>query len=226
MKKLVKENPPKWKVILLKQHPEVTNINKQGSALFLGKTSNSFWTDFFEALNNISKRVEPRDSEELLAEPLFDNDKFKIGERTIHFKNWIERGIYTVGSLIKENGTFMTLQDIQINYNLTPRFLDYLGCINTIKKYCTKTIIQIFEVFSQRNTKCDGILRFSFEIWFPWRNFCHSQSGSNLFFLLSLRNRPNFFLCFCLLVCLFVRLFVITNENSEIIFFFLFVITI
>ena len=34
---------------------------------------------------------------------------------------------------------------------------------------------------------------------------CHSQSGFNLFFLLSLRNRPNFFLCFCwfvgLLLC-------------------------
>ena len=39
MKKLVKENPPKWKVILLKQYPEETDINKHGSALFLGKTS-------------------------------------------------------------------------------------------------------------------------------------------------------------------------------------------
>ena len=42
-------------------------------------------------------------------------------------------------------------------------------------------------------------------------------------FFLSLRNRPNFFLCFCLLVCLFVGLFVcsfvITNENSEIFLF-------
>ena len=43
---------------------------------------------------------------------------------------------------------------------------------------------------------------------------CHSQSGSNLFFLLSLRNRPNFFLCFCWFVGLLLCWFVITNEKT------------
>ena len=116
----------------------ISSLSKFGSTLFLRKTCNSFWTDFFKALDNINKIVEPKDSEELLAEPLFDNEKFKIGGRTIHFNNWIERGIYTVGSLIKENGAFMTLQEVQIRYNLTPRFLDYLGCISTLKKILHK----------------------------------------------------------------------------------------
>ena len=158
MKKIMKENSPKWKTVLLKQYPEIDNISKHGPTIFLGKSTNTFWTEVFEAFNNISKKMEPNKPEEMLAEPLFNNEKFKIGGRTFHFENWIERGIYKVGSLIKENGTFMSRQEFQMKYNLNPPFLEYLGCINTVKKYCRKMGINFTSDISTNLSKVQDLL--------------------------------------------------------------------
>ena len=143
MQKLLSDKPPKWKCIMSNQHPELELINVRGPKAFLNNITNPFWADFFKAYNNLSNMTIPSSPEDILAEPLFDNDKFKIGGVPFRFNDWIEKGIFTVSSLINENGSFKTLQEFSLTYGLNPRFLDYLGCINTVKKYCSKYDIRL-----------------------------------------------------------------------------------
>ena len=143
MRKLLSNKPPKWKCIISSLHPELDLIKVRGTNAFRDKTTNPFWADFFKAFSNFDNSTVPSSPEDILAEPLFDNDKFKIGGVPFRFNNWMEKGIYTVNSLVKENGAFMTIQEFTMSYDFNPRFLDYLGCINTVKKYCSKWDIQL-----------------------------------------------------------------------------------
>ena len=143
MKKIMSEKPPKWKHILEKQIPEITNISDKGSTLFVRKISNPFWADFFKAYNNLNTKIKLITADELLAEPLFDNNKFKIGGQTFHFNMWARNEINTVKSIVNENGSFMSFQDFQQKYNFNPRLLDFLGCISTVKKYAANFEIKL-----------------------------------------------------------------------------------
>ena len=138
MKKLTSEKTHKWKKIILSQHPELDNIKLCGPDAFLNRTTNPFWSDFFKAFSRLNNVTDPTSPDEFLAEPLFDNSKFKIGGKTFRFNDWIEKGIFTVNALVKENGSFMNMQEFILTYDFNPRFLDFLGCMNTVKKYFSK----------------------------------------------------------------------------------------
>ena len=51
--------------------------------------------------------MEVSKSEELTVEPSFYNNNIKIStNRTIFYGNWVEKGVYTIGGLLDENGNF------------------------------------------------------------------------------------------------------------------------
>ena len=117
-------------------------------------------------------------SEQLLAEQLFDNNKFKIPNKPYHFDDWITREIYQVKDLIKNDGSFMTLQEMQEKYNFAPHPLDLYGCISTIKKISKSTK----NYYSNQNTEyiqnplLPSLNNTSWNL--AW--CCHSHNQSNI----------------------------------------------
>ena len=142
---------PKWINILEKTCPSVTMLKEYGAKVLLRSTSpNPFWKDVFYSYIEFSNNVNDVSNVELLTEPIFFNDKFKIGDKTIYFKDWAMNDIYFVKDLIKEDGMFLTLQEFSNKTNIYPSFLFYFGCINSIKQYMNKRNIK-FEDNSSPN---------------------------------------------------------------------------
>ena len=103
--------------------------------MFAERQENPFWNDVFKAYKDLSTMYKPENSEELLAEPLFKNENFKIGKNTFFFPDWINNNILTVKALVKQDGTFKSLNEISTEYNFNPKPLDYFGCVSSIKAF-------------------------------------------------------------------------------------------
>ena len=136
-------NGKKWKSILLKQVPEIENLNNFGAAILKNKKVNPFWDDVFKSYKDLHSKHKPNTSEELLAEPLFSNEHLKIDKNTFYFQDWVEKGILTVKSLFKEDGSFLSLNEFEEEYNFFPRPLDFFGCVSTIKRFARTQGIEI-----------------------------------------------------------------------------------
>ena len=142
-RRLFKESSGKWKFILMKKAPEIMNLKKYGTDLLEKKNVNPFWNDVFKAYSKLSSIYIPKTSEELLAEPLFLNKHFKIAKKTFLFPEWLTYEIATVGALVNRDGSFKSIDEFTREYNFNPKYLDYYGCISTIKEYAKKQSIEI-----------------------------------------------------------------------------------
>ena len=93
-------------------------------------------------------------SEELLAEPLFLNNNFKIDKKTFLFPEWINKNITSVGALVKENGSFKTLIEIMTEFDFAPKPLENFGCRSVIKESAKRTSITLKsdKVYSKSKT--------------------------------------------------------------------------
>ena len=143
IKRIFNDTPGKWKSIIKKNKPEIMNYDKYGTNLFAGNQDNPFWNDVFKAYRELSKTYKPENSEELLAEPLFKNENFKIGKKTFIFPDWIMNGVSTVGMLVRQDGTFKSINQTMTEYEFNPKTLDYHGCISSIKEFMKKKSITL-----------------------------------------------------------------------------------
>ena len=62
-----------------------------------------FWINVFQAYEDLSDRVDLNISSELLIEPLFLKNKFKIDnkKKVLHFRKWTSKNIFFVKDLLK-----------------------------------------------------------------------------------------------------------------------------
>ena len=107
------------------------------------KNINPFWNDVFKAYGSLGDAYIPTTPEELLAEPLFFNKKFKIDKKTIFFPDWTVSGVYTVGALVRIDGSFKSLNEFKTEFNMNTKMLDYFGCLNMINSFVRKYSINI-----------------------------------------------------------------------------------
>ena len=135
LKKTVREKQPKWMHILKSKGFKTADMDTFGTRMFTNRFSNPFWKDVFNAYNDLDNKMKPKDADEFLAEPLFKNNKFKIANETIHYEDWVTNHIFLVKHLLKDNGSFMTLQEFQGKYDFNPRPLEFFGCISSIAKF-------------------------------------------------------------------------------------------
>ena len=133
----------KWFEILYKTCPSISMLKEYGANVLVRNTfPNPFWKDVFASYIEFSDNVHPN-KEEILLEPIFFNNKFLINSKTMYFKDWVMKDIYFIRDLVKEDGTFMTLQEFKDKTNTQAPFLSYFGCINTIRKYLQKKDIKL-----------------------------------------------------------------------------------
>ena len=102
LRRTLSENGRKWKSILVKQVPEIENINKFGPSMLINKKVNSFWKDVFKSYEDLHVKHKPDTSEELLAEPLFLNEHFKIVKKLSTFKTGQKMAYEQLDHLLKK----------------------------------------------------------------------------------------------------------------------------
>ena len=65
------------------------------------------------------------------------------------YRDWAQAGIFSVKDLLEDDGSFFTLQNFKDKYNIQENNLHkFIGCINTIRKYCRKINILLDENMS------------------------------------------------------------------------------
>ena len=96
------------------------------SSLVSTNPCNKFYHDLLESWFDFII-VKPAIFNELLAEPLFYNDLFKIGGRHIstEYLDWAQAGITTVAHILQCNGSFCNKSEVETQFNIVIRYLKY-----------------------------------------------------------------------------------------------------
>lgn len=159
IRKILNNNAAKWAEIINATNPEALQLDR----LCLNEDNinnlNPFWKDTFNAYKALDRNIMINKAEELLAEPIHNNEKFKIGKNVILFNEWKAHNVLRVQDLIANNGKFVTFHDFALKHGLTPRLLDYLGCVASIKKYIKTCNIKLKTNIAEEQTKTSIILK-------------------------------------------------------------------
>ena len=170
---------PKWMALLTNACPDINLAKFFGAGYFKRKNLNPFWRDVLDAYHVLHEKIEIMDTESLLAEPLFFNDRFTINKQWMNFPEWKRKNVYYVKDLLKEGGTFLRIEEFNRKYNINAKLLDFWGCINVIKRYIRANNIECLDKKSNENMK-------AFEI------ICKPQKGAKQYYkiILGKTDRP------------------------------------
>ena len=157
LKRFKNDSNAKWKIILQATNPEIEHMDIYGSKLLNPRSANPFWTNVFQAYHNLYDCTELDIAEDVLIEPLFLNPKLKINGNVFNFIPWSNKQITSIKDLIKEDGSFLTIQEFNTKYNINVRALEYLGCVSSIKAYLKKRKIQLSSNRSQLYPKTQSM---------------------------------------------------------------------
>ena len=100
------------------------------------KIPNQFWKDVFMAWSKVVKSHQPTNNIDLMESVIWYNDNIRVGKKTMYYRHWVKNGVLFVNDLIKENGTFLSLDEFRKIYNIRTNFLEYGAIINALKKSC------------------------------------------------------------------------------------------
>ena len=96
------------------------------------------------AYKEFGKQIHVKNSEELVAEPIFCNQNVLVRNRTIFKnKNWIDKGVCYIKNLLKDNGTFMSFKKFAEKFGIKTDYITYIGCVQAINSYIHKTEITV-----------------------------------------------------------------------------------
>ena len=144
----------KWKNIAKNEFPFLQNLQLYGPSYVINNARNNlFWVHTFRAYKEFCNHVKLEKADELLAEPVFYNEKFKVGNMIITHANWMQNGVYCVSDFLRDNGEFLTFAEFSTKYNIRTDFVTFNGCIRTVKAYMKKAQIQ-FTNNNASNTSC------------------------------------------------------------------------
>ena len=63
---------------------------------------------------------------EILSEPLWFNKTITIDRQSIFWPSWYAHDIKFIKDLLHNDGTFLTIDELKLNYNISCNFLDHL----------------------------------------------------------------------------------------------------
>ena len=95
-------------------------------------TGNKFWKEVFNLSLGMNSYFDCWRDLNLNRELLFYNDRIKLDQDI--YVNWRNRGIFTIGDILQENGQILSRQELEEKYNLKVNDLEYIGIINAIPR--------------------------------------------------------------------------------------------
>ncbi len=96
---------------------------------------NEFWYDVLFSWSSLISIVnnDDLDFNRIAKQYLWWNDKIKVGNKSVKYANWEERGVRFVNDLLNDNGTFMSKDEFEGLYNVRTNTVQYYGIIRAIK---------------------------------------------------------------------------------------------
>ena len=73
------------------------------------KLKNTFWKDVLLSWEKVIEKEQNFNWHFFLANPIWFNNKIKIDNKSIFYKEWFEKGVRSINNLINEDRTYLTL---------------------------------------------------------------------------------------------------------------------
>ena len=97
-------------------------------------TDNQFWKEFLTVLHEFTILTSKKFAFNVLQNPLWYNPKISIDGKSIFIKSLFKNGFHIVSDLFKENGCFISYEDLKQNNNIKIPFTSFLGLKKSILK--------------------------------------------------------------------------------------------
>ena len=137
----------KWKNICVQLHPHLNNLEKYGPCFInFKKKQNLFWLHTFKAYKLFYDKVHIKTEQEVLAEPVLFNEKFKIGGNVITNTKLVDKNVWYVAHFLKENGSFLRYEEFIRKYDMNLDFISYAGYVSMLKNFFAKMKITITDI--------------------------------------------------------------------------------
>ena len=95
---------------------------------------NTVWKDVLLSWEKVIEKEQNFNWHFFLANPIWFNNKIKIDNTSIFYKEWFEKGVRSINDLINEDGTYLTLDQFQEKYKIVVNFLKYNSIISAIRQ--------------------------------------------------------------------------------------------
>ena len=96
-------------------------------------TNNPFWGDVFNSYLKFTELYTVKSWEEIINVPIWHNSLLKINGSSFFLKKYYEKGILFIGDILKDNGEFLSFENLIQKYNVQTNFLQYRSLISCIK---------------------------------------------------------------------------------------------
>ena len=96
---------------------------------------NVFWKDVFDSYKVLQDKIIPNTWFGFLQNPIWFNDRIKVGGSCVFYRRWLEKGIYCVNDLLNEDGDFASLNQFLNKFSVQVDFLTFEGLLNSIRFY-------------------------------------------------------------------------------------------
>ena len=106
--------------------------------LYLGPIkviNNKFWLEVFEAWKELNLKRKVTSVIDVLGSSLWKNNNIQVDNSTVYYKDWIEKGIWTVNDLLTPEGEFMSFQYFRESFSINCTFLHFYGLVLSVKKW-------------------------------------------------------------------------------------------
>jgi exonuclease III len=113
---------------------KLVHCGKHYSEKLENEILNPFWKDVLQCFIQFQDKLDFIPAN-VYYYPVFYNDSIKIGNKSIYFDSWYKAGIHLIGDLFDDNGTFLSLKEINNKYNLNINFLLYSGVKQAIRAH-------------------------------------------------------------------------------------------
>ena len=94
---------------------------------------NSFWKDVLNAWVIFGRKVEIKNWQDFLRQPIWFNPLVKVGGKTVCFKKMVKKNILFISDLVDEEGNFFHYNYIRNTLHINVNFLDFQGLVQSIK---------------------------------------------------------------------------------------------
>ena len=114
-------------------YPELDKLQQLGGEFantLMQLIHNPFWHDVLKHFKKLSIKCIPADISDFNAECIFYNKNIMISKHIVHFKDWLERGIFQICHLLNNNGCFLKFEEFKIKFPaLTVNFWKFAGLL-------------------------------------------------------------------------------------------------
>ena len=140
IKRLSKAHDRPWGKLFQKTYGAIHNIYNFGPnwGLVINRNlPNKFWEEVFSAWNETYNQITEKSKTDVLATPLWYNDKLGLGK--IYEKSWFNKGIFIIGDIVDDNMKILDREILEQKFGFRIRnFLLYFRIRSEISKYLQK----------------------------------------------------------------------------------------